>query len=204
MRPTDPAARFAPATARNREPILEVLRDRLPPSGLVVEVAAGTGEHAVWFAGGLPGLTWLPTDRAPDGLASIAAWREAAGLPNLLPPATLDAADPSSWPVEQADAVVCINMLHISPWAAAEGLFTGAARVTTAGGVLFLYGPFIEPDVATAPSNLAFDRDLKSRDPAWGLRNLDVVTALAKRHSFVREARIAMPANNLSVVFRRL
>ena len=198
-----PAARTSPSTARNREPILEVLRPRLPAAGAVLEIAAGAGEHAAYFAAALPGLSWRPTDPDPEALASIAAWRDHAGLANLAEPARLDASDPDTWPAGIDDAVVNINMIHISPWAAAEGLAAGAARVLAASGMLFLYGPYVEAGVPTAPSNLAFDQSLKSRDPAWGLRRLDAVTDLAARHGLELVERIAMPANNLSLVFRR-
>ena len=198
-----PGARVSPSTARNRDPILEVLRARLPAAGLVLEIAAGAGEHAVHNAAALPGLQWRPTDPDPEALVSIAAWRDHADLPNLLPPLRLDAADPDAWPVERADVMVNINMIHISPWAATEGLMTGAGRVLPPGGLLFLYGPYLEPDVETAPSNLAFDQSLKARNPAWGLRRLDEVTALAARHGLALTERIAMPANNLALVFRR-
>jgi SAM-dependent methyltransferase len=169
----------------------------------VLEIAAGAGEHAVHNASALPGLMWRPTDPDPEALASIAAWREVAGLDNLLPPLRLDAADPDSWPVARADAVVNINMIHISPWAAAEGLMTGAGRVLAPGAPLFLYGPYIEAGAATAPSNLEFDASLRGRNPAWGLRRLEDVTALAAERGLALEARIAMPANNLLLVFRR-
>ena len=198
-----PAARQSPSTARNREPILEVLAPRLPASGLVLEIAAGAGEHAAFNAAALPHLKWQPTDPDPEALASIAAWREHVGLPNLLPPLRLDASDPDSWPIERADAVVNINMIHISPWAATEGLMTGAGRVLPAGGVLYVYGPYLEDDVETAPSNLAFDASLKSRNPAWGLRRLAEVSALAAAEGLVLAERIAMPANNLSLIFRK-
>jgi SAM-dependent methyltransferase len=198
-----PGARVSPSTARNRAPILEVLKSCLPPRGLVLEIAAGAGEHAAYNAAAQPGLQWRPTDPDPEALASIAAWREHAGLSNLLPPLRLDAADPDAWPVDRADAVVNINMIHISPWAATQGLMTGAGRVLPPGGVLFLYGPYLEADVATAPSNLAFDLSLKSRNPAWGLRRLDEVTALARRSGLTLAERVAMPANNLALVFRR-
>ena len=198
-----PGARVSPSTARNRDPILEVLRARLPAAGLVLEIAAGAGEHAVHNAAALPGLQWRPTDPDPEALVSIAAWRDHADLPNLLPPLRLDAAAPDAWPVERADVMVNINMIHISPWAATEGLMTGAGRVLPPGGLLFLYGPYLEPDVETAPSNLAFDQSLKARNPAWGLRRLDEVTALAARHGLALTERIAMPANNLALVFRR-
>ena len=198
-----PDARVSPSTARNRDPILAVLRPRLPATGLVLEIAAGAGEHAVHCAAALPRLRWQPTDPDPDALASIAAWRDHAGLRNLLPPLRLDASDPDGWPVERADAVVNINMLHISPWAAAQGLMTGAGRVLPIGGLLYLYGPYLEPDVTTAQSNLDFDASLRRRDPAWGLRRLDDVIELAAAHGLALAERIAMPANNLSLVFRR-
>jgi SAM-dependent methyltransferase len=197
------AARIAPAAARNREPILQVLRRWMPARGLVLEIASGTGEHAVWFAGALPRMTWQPTDQDDAALASIAAWREAAGAPNLHPPLFLDAAAPDSWPVNRADAVVAINMIHIAPWSATRGLMAGAARVLPRGGLLYLYGPFRQAGEAAAPSNIAFDADLRARDPAWGLRDLDEVIALAARHSIKFIETVRMPANNLSVVLRR-
>ena len=199
-----PGARVSPSTARNREPILEVLAPRLPDSGLVLEIAAGAGEHAVHAAAALPHLQWQPTDPDPEALISIAAWRDHAALPNLLPPLRLDASDPDSWPVAQADAVVNINMIHISPWSATQGLMAGAGRLLPSEGLLYLYGPYLEADVETAPSNLAFDQSLKDRNPAWGLRRLDDVTALAARHGLTLAERIAMPANNLSLIFRRV
>jgi SAM-dependent methyltransferase len=203
MSETPPGARVSPSTARNREPILEVLRPRLPASGLVLEIAAGAGEHAVYNAAALPGLQWQPTDPDPEALASITAWRDHAALPNLLPPLRLDASDPDSWPVRHADAVVNINMIHISAWSAAQGLMAGAGRVLPAGGLLYLYGPYLETGVPTAHSNQAFDRSLRDRNSAWGLRRLDDVTALAAAQGLQFVERIAMPANNLSVVFRK-
>lgn len=198
-----PGARTAPSTARNREPILAVLKTVLPVSGLVLEIAAGAGEHAVFNAAALSGLQWLPTDPDPGALDSIRAWRDHAGLPNLLAPIRLDAGDPDGWPIEAADAIVNINMIHISPWSATEGLMRGAGRILSPGGLLFLYGPYLERDTPTAPSNLAFDESLRSRNPAWGLRPLDEVTALAARHGLALAARTSMPANNLALVFRR-
>ncbi len=198
-----PDARTSPATARNRDPILEVLKPRLPKTGIVLEIAAGAGEHAAYNAAALPRLQWRPTDPSPHALASIAAWREHAGLPNLLPPLPLDASNPDDWPVDRADAIVTINMVHISSWAATRGLMRGAGRILPIGGILFLYGPYIESGVATAPSNLAFDLDLKARNPAWGIRHLDEVRALAGEHGLELSERIAMPANNLSLIFRR-
>jgi len=197
-----PGARTSPATARNRNPILAVLKPRLPKTGIVLEIAAGAGEHAVYNAAALSHLQWQPTDPDPDALASIAAWRTHAGLPNLLPPLQLDASRPDQWPVDRADAIVNINMIHISPWAATQGLMRGAGRILHLGGILFLYGPYIESGIETAPSNLAFDLDLKARNPLWGLRHLDEIAALAERHGLELSERVAMPANNLSLIFR--
>ncbi|HEY4029026.1 MAG TPA: DUF938 domain-containing protein [Caulobacteraceae bacterium] len=201
--PPPPAARVSPSTARNRDPILDVLRPRLPKSGLVLEVAAGAGEHAVYFAASFAALRWQPTDADAEALASIAAWREHAGLDNLLPPLPLDAAQPGAWPVARADAIVAINMIHISPWSATAGLMAGAARLLAPGGGLFLYGPFIESGVATAPSNAEFDQSLRRRNPEWGIRRLDDLAALGAGHGLSLAERIAMPANNLVLVFRK-
>ncbi|TAL34274.1 MAG: DUF938 domain-containing protein [Phenylobacterium sp.] len=198
-----PGARVSPSTARNRAPILEVLAPRLPALGLVLEIAAGAGEHAVHNAAALPHLQWRPTDPDAEALASIAAWRDHAALPNLLPPLRLDASDPDNWPVAQADAIVNINMIHISPWSATQGLMAGAARVLPPGGLLYLYGPYLEAGVETAPSNLAFDQSLKDRNSAWGLRRLEEVAALASECGLRLTERLAMPANNLSVFFRK-
>jgi SAM-dependent methyltransferase len=195
-------ARSAPAAARNRDPILAVLRRVMPATGTALEIASGTGEHAVHFAAALPGLTWQPTDPDGDALASIAAWRERANLPNLLPPLRLDVMA-SPWPVERADAMVCINMIHIAPWRAAEALVAGAARVLAPGGLLFLYGPYKEGSRHTAPTNAAFDADLRARNPEWGVRDLDEVCAMAAEQGLAFEERVAMPANNLSVIVRR-
>ncbi len=195
--------RTAPATERNREPILTLLREELPGSGLVLEVASGTGEHAVHFARALPGLVWQPSDPSPDALRSIAAWSQAAGLDNVLPPIALDAAAPV-WPIARADALVCINMVHISPWAATEGLMQGAGRLLGAGAPLCLYGPYRRAGQPIAPSNAAFDHDLRSRNPDWGLRDLEAVAALAEARGLRLERVAEMPANNLTVVFRKL
>ena len=196
------AARTAPAVARNREPIRRVLRDCLPPSGLVLEIGSGTGEHAVWFSRALPTMTWQPTDQDPEALKSIAAWREGAGLANVLPPLALDASA-ATWPVVQADVVVAINIVHIAPWGAAQGLIAGAARVLASGGLLYLYGPFREGGMHSAASNAAFDADLRGRNPSWGVRDLEEITDIASAHGFEAPKKIAMPANNLSVLFRR-
>lgn len=192
----------APSVARNRDVILDVLRRVLPASGLVLEVAAGTGEHAVHFAAALPGLQWLPSDPDPVALGSIAAHARASGLANILAPVQLDAAA-SDWPVERADAVVSINMIHIAPWSAALGLMAGAARVLPEAGLLYLYGPFREGGRHTGPGNEVFDADLRARDPDWGLRDIEAVTRTASVQGLHLAERVAMPANNLSLLFRR-
>jgi SAM-dependent methyltransferase len=195
------ARRFAPAAARNREPILDVLRAHLPASGTALEIASGLGEHAVAFAAAFPKLVWQPSDPDPANRASIAAWIAAEGTPNLLPPIDLDATA-DIWPLATADAVVCINMIHIAPWAACLGLLRGAARLLAPGGLLYLYGPFKRDGMHTAPSNEAFDESLRARDPAWGVRDLGEVCQAAE--GFALAATVAMPANNLSVLFRRV
>jgi SAM-dependent methyltransferase len=192
-----------PATHRNRDAILDVLRGALPQKGLVLEIASGSGEHAVHFAQASPALTFQPTDPEEAALKSIAAWIAHNGLKNVNPPLMLDAAS-DAWPVTAADAIVCINMIHISPWRATEGLVRGASRLLKAGAPLYLYGPYRRADVETAPSNETFDESLKSRNAEWGLRNLEDVAALAYAHGFSSPEITEMPANNLSVVFRRL
>jgi len=192
----------SPSVARNRDPILSVLRRFLPKTGKVLEIASGIGEHAVHFAAALPHLTWQPTDLDEQALHSIASHRAASGLPNLLAPLRLDAAA-SKWPVERADAVVAINMVHISPWPATQGLMAGAGRALPRGGVLYLYGAYKENGVHTAASNEAFDQDLRRRNPEWGVRDLQKVADLASSHGLELVERISMPANNLSLVFRR-
>ena len=193
---------YRPHVARNRDPILDVLRRMLPARGLILEIASGSGEHAVHFAQALPSLAWQPSDTDAEALASITAHRAAAHLPNLLPPLKLDVTA-QTWPVAYADDIVCCNMIHIAPWTACEGLIAGAARVLPAGGVLYLYGPYKVGGRHTAPSNAAFDADLRARDPAWGIRDLDEVAALAEKHGLTLAETVAMPANNLSVIFRR-
>ena len=188
--------------ARNTAPIVEVLRGVLPDSGLVLEVASGTGEHALAFARAFPHLLWQPTDADPVALRSVEAWRTADSVPNLMAPVHLDAVG-DAWPVEEAAAVVCINMVHISPWTATVGLLAGAGRVLGSGAPLYLYGPYRQAGVETAPSNEDFDLSLKSRNPEWGLRNLEDMAAEAERHGLVLDVVVPMPANNLSVVFRK-
>lgn len=198
--PSDDARRSAPAAQRNVGPIGDVLEEWLPPSGTVLEIASGTGEHAVAFAGRFPSLDWQPSDIHQFALESIAAWIEKAGLPNVRKPVILDAATPA-WPLDNADGVVSINMVHISPWASAIGLVEGAARILPAGGPLIVYGPWLADDIETAPSNLEFDSDLRRRDPEWGLRRVEDFAAEAERRGFDLADRRSMPANNMMLRF---
>ncbi|RKT21114.1 uncharacterized protein DUF938 [Paraburkholderia sp. RAU2J] len=204
MTDSHPALRQrSPSAERNREPILAVLRDALPATGRVLEIASGTGQHAMCFAGALPGLDWQPSDADADARASIAAWIAHEGLRNVRAPLALDVHQPD-WGVDAAlDAVVCINMIHISPWSAAEALFAGASRRLVDGGVLYLYGPYKRGGAHTAPSNDAFDQQLRSRDPEWGVRDMETVIALGASVGLVCDEPIAMPANNFSLVFRK-
>ena len=190
----------APSAARNRDPILQALRPHLPASGTVLEVASGTGEHVAYFAAALPGLRWQPTDPVAERRGSIDAWT--AGLPNVLPALALDATA-AVWPVARIDAVLCINMIHIAPWAAAAGLISGAARVLAPGGLLALYGPYRRADQPMEPGNAAFDADLRGRCPAWGLRRVEDLATLAASAGFGPPAIQDMPANNLLLRFRR-
>lgn len=195
------AQRSAPAAQRNREPIAGVLREWLPQRGLILEIASGTGEHAAYFAGQFPAREWQPSDVHPDALASIGAWRAASALPNLREAVPLDAAA-ESWPIAAADAVLSINMVHISPWESALGLISGAARIVAPGAPLILYGPWLTDNAPTAPSNLDFDADLKRRDPRWGLRRVeDFAAAAADRFALVETRE--MPANNMMLLLRR-
>ena len=199
------AKQHAPATLRNREPIADVLARELPARGTVLEIAAGTGEHAVFFAERFPMLSWQPTDPSPEALASIAAWRADYPGTNLSAPLLLDAAAPDRWPITQAAAILCINMVHISPWEATLGLFRGAAQLlggAPSDGALILYGPYIETGIETAPSNLEFDASLKARNPLWGLREAEALDGLAAQHGMARSARYALPANNIMLVYR--
>ncbi|TZG29291.1 DUF938 domain-containing protein [Sphingomonas montanisoli] len=196
------ARRTSPSALRNRAPILEVLTAVMPPTGTVVEIASGTGEHVIHFAAGLAGLTWQPSDPSPEARASIADWIVAEGTPNILAPLDIDATA-ESWPIDRADAIVAVNMIHISPWAATLGLLSHAAELLPAGAPLVLYGPFVREGVETAPSNIAFDADLRARNPEWGLRDLAEVESAALAAGFRHMVFFAMPANNLTVVFRR-
>ncbi len=221
MAPSD-ARQFAPATERNRQPILSAFQKVLPSSGNVLEVASGTGEHAVYFAAALPNFTWLPTDPDPVAIASIRAWQTHTGVGNLLAPIQLDVTDPG-WPQTATaalpqtappqtapsqtvppqtapQAIVAINMIHIAPWAATLGLLAGAHQLLPPGGLLYLYGPYQQQGQHTAPSNAAFDEMLRSRNPAWGVRDLGTVIAEAERQHLFCQQVIEMPANNLSVI----
>jgi 16S rRNA G966 N2-methylase RsmD len=212
MTPQD-ARQYAPATDRNRESILEVLLKVLPESGTVLEIASGTGEHAVYFASRLRNHLWLPTDVNPEARSSIIAWTEHCGCNNVYPPLDLDVREPV-WVVEQQTAkqspqttpivaIVNINMIHISPWSACLGLMTGASRILPVGGILYLYGPFKQGGEHTAVSNADFDEYLRAQNPEWGVRNLDDVVVAAKAENLILQQIYQMPANNLSVVFER-
>jgi SAM-dependent methyltransferase len=192
----------APAADRNKGPILEVLRRWLPTQGTVVEIASGTGQHVAHFAAALPVLTWQPTELDVYRHDSISAWIELEGLTNVRPPLALDVGR-QPWPVDRADAVICINMIHISPWQATLDLMKGAAHLLRDGGILFLYGPYRRFGSHTAPSNAAFDADLRARTPEWGLRDLEAVTEVAATNGFEFGEAVPMPANNFSVVFRK-
>lgn len=196
------ARRSAPAALRNREPIAEVLEQWLPDQGLVLEIASGSGEHAVFFAERFPALDWQPSDVHPEALASIADWRDEANLPNLREPVRLDAAS-DDWPIGSADAVLSINMVHISPWKSALGLLDGASRLLPPSAPLILYGPWLTDEIATAESNLAFDADLKCRDPEWGLRRVEDFADSAGALGLQLEATRTMPANNMMLLLRR-
>ena len=200
-RPGDARA-FSPASQRNRQPILEVLARVLPGSGLVLEVASGSGEHALWFAQHLRPLAWQPSDPDPACRRSIAAHAAGVDCPTLKPPLDLDATA-AIWPIERADAIVCINMVHIAPWAATEGLMAGAARCLPPGGLLYLYGPYRRGGEHTAPSNAAFDESLCARNPAWGLREVEAVAESAQAQGLSLGETVEMPANNLSLILTR-
>lgn len=198
----DGARLSSPSAARNREPIMSALGDRLPQGGHVLEIASGTGEHALAVVSARPDLSWTPSDPDPASRASENAWAEdAAG--RIRPALDLDVSAAEWWrSLEPVDAIYCANMIHIAPWEAAEGLFEGAAHLLTEQGALYLYGPFLEGE-QTAPSNLAFDESLKARDPRWGVRALDAVDALAGLFGMERTERLQMPSNNLLLTYKR-
>ena len=194
---------YAPATLRNRDFILDVLREVLPTKGDILEIASGSGEHVVHFAKSLPSLVFQPSDPDPNALQSVVAWVKATRVTNVRAPIILDASQ-SPWPIASADGVMCINMVHISPWDVTLGLIKGAAAILPPGAPFYLYGPYRRADLETAPSNHAFDRSLRNRNPAWGLRDLEAVTAMAQSVGFSIPIITEMPANNLSVVFRHM
>ena len=201
--------RDAPATHRNREPILEVLQRWLPKPARVLEVASGTGQHAIFFSGAMPHLEWQPTDHDPASLESIASWVSEEGNSNVRAPVLLDASSPT-WPdamraeLDSVDAIFNANMIHISPWAVAEGLFTGAGDLLGSGGLLFLYGPFKVGGEHTSPSNASFNESLRERDPLWGVRDLERVDEIAAAAGLPRIESNELPANNKLLVFRRV
>jgi SAM-dependent methyltransferase len=203
-----PTLPHSPAADRNKQPILDVLRGLLPAHGTALEIASGTGQHVAWFAAALDGWTWQPTDADESALPAIAAWTSQAGLANVRPPLLLDVMA-APWPAqgppfaEPFDAIYCANMFHISPWATCAALMQGCARHLAPDGVLVTYGPYLEDGVPTAPGNLSFDRSLRERNPAWGIRTLEDVSREAKRAGLALRERHAMPANNLLLVFRR-
>jgi SAM-dependent methyltransferase len=192
---------YSPSATRNREPILQVLRAHLPPSGIVLEIASGTGQHVAHFAAALPAMLWQPTDPRPEHRASIDAW--AVELANVLPALSLDTTA-AGWPIQHADSVLCINLIHIAPWAATEGLVAGASRVLAPGGLLALYGPYRRAGMKMEPGNEAFDADLRRRNPAWSIRDIEAVAKLATDSGFSSPIIVTMPANNHMLLFRRL
>lgn len=200
---TEDARRYAPSVARNKDAIAAVLARHLPVSGLVLEIASGSGEHATHFASAFPGLTFQPSDPSEEARDSIQAWRAVTPLPNVLPPLDLDVTA-QQWPIAHADVLTCINMIHIAPWAATLGLMQGAARLLPKGGILFLYGPYRRHGQHTAPSNAEFDASLRERDPSWGVRDLEAVAAAATAAGFAAPLIEAMPANNFALIFQRL
>jgi hypothetical protein len=194
---------YGPTTVRNRDFILDVLRAVLPAGGVILEIASGSGEHVVHFARNFPSLVFQPSDPDPDALLSVAAWVEATHVTNVRAPIVLDASHPF-WPIASADGIICINMVHISPWGATLGLIKGAAAILPPASPFYLYGPYKREGFAAAPSNQAFDRSLRDRNPTWGLRDLETVAAIAQSVGFSVPVITEMPANNLSVVFRRM
>lgn len=194
--------RMAPAAARNREPILEVLRRVLPDIGVVLEVASGSGEHVVHFADALQSLTWQPSDPDAGARASITDWTQETGLANVLAPLELDAAS-STWPIARADAVVCINMIHIAPFSACIGLMRGAGALLARGAPLVTYGPYTVDGQHISPSNQEFDESLRIRNPDWGVRDIAEVASAAAEHGIDLVERVAMPANNFTLVWRK-
>lgn len=202
MERTQYLKQLSASSERNKDPILDVLKQVLPKTGFVLEIASGTGQHAVHFAEALPGITWQPSDIDPEFRGSVSAWRAEAALENLFEPVHLDVtADP--WPVREAAAIYNANMIHIAPWEACTGLLDGAGRILPEGGILFMYGPYKIGGKHTAPSNEQFDQSLRARDSSWGIRNLDDVALEARRRGLHLIKTVQMPANNLSVIYRK-
>lgn len=202
MERTEYVKQLSDSSERNKQPILDVLLDVLPRQGTVLEIASGTGQHAVHFAANLPGVTWQPSDIDPELRSSVAAWRADSALANLQAPIHLDVtADP--WPLSSADAIVCSNMIHIAPWECCTGLLDGAGRILPEGGILFMYGPYKIGGKHIAPTNEQFDASLRARDSTWGIRNLDDVALEARRRGLHLIKTVKMPANNLSVIYRK-
>ncbi len=197
---------YAPATQRNREPILEVLLRVLPPSGNILEIASGTGEHSIFFAPAFSNRQWIPSDTNAISRDSIEAWRKESLIENIHPPLNINAQD-SIWEIEKQfldiTTIININMIHISPWSACLGLMKGAKRLLPSGGILYLYGPYKQEGKHTAPSNEAFDKSLRAQNPEWGVRNLEDVIKVAEDNGLVFKEKVAMPANNLSVIFEK-
>lgn len=199
---------FSPAADRNKQPILDVLRQLLPAQGHALEIASGTGQHVAWFAAGLPQWTWQPSDAYPAAFASIAAWAAGQGVTNVLPAVVLDVMS-AQWladdnPGLRFDAIYCANMLHISPWTTCAALMRGSARHLAPGGMLITYGPYLEQGVPTSAGNLAFDHSLRSRDAAWGIRWREDVEREAAQAGLCLSERHAMPANNLLLVWTQV
>ena len=194
--------RFSPACARNRQPILDVLRRALPESGRILEIASGTGEHGAFFASQEAGWSWQPSDASIEAIQSTQAWVDHMQLPNLAPPVQLDVTA-EQWPVEQAEAIFCANMIHISPWRCTLGLLQGASRILHVGAHLITYGPYKVRGQHTAPSNAAFDSSLRARDPSWGVRDLEAIEEAAQTHGLTLQEHISMPANNACLIFAR-
>jgi len=196
------ARETAPSAERNKQPILEVLARVLPPRGLVLEIGSGTGQHVAHFAKALTAHTFQPSEMDVARHASIEAWVAADRLPNVRPPLAIDLTT-RPWPLAAADAVVCINVIHISPWEATLGLMAGAARILPVGGVLVTYGPYLRGGEHTAPSNEAFDASLRARNPGWGVRDVDALVEVASEEGLALEEVVPMPANNFTLVWRK-
>ncbi len=197
------AQRHAPATLRNRDAIVAVLQGILPEQGMILEIASGTGEHAVYFGQKFPELAVQPSDPDPENCRSIDAWTKREAMNNVLPPLALDALS-ADWDVNAPAAILCINMIHISPWEATIGLFRKAQHLLQPGAPLYLYGPYFRDDVPPAQGNLDFERSLKSRNLQWGIRDVADMDALATKTGFERHDLIEMPANNISLIYRKL